>query len=269
MSQAMLDRIERFYDAVPRSAARVEALPPLVLFVHESAGWSYYARPMLGASAFTAADVERVRARQQELGVGESFEWVAETTPSLRAAVEATGLVIVEYPLMLLDAAHYAPAALDDGLTARMVGPDDDIARIEAVARLGFGAPGTAVGEVGVEALDGAAAPMTAEQIASRQERLRSGHLVTFAVLDRGEPVCIGSHQPVGGVTEIVGVATLPAYRRRGIAGAVTSLLVDDALARGVETIFLSAGGEDVARVYARLGFERIGTACIAEPAGG
>ena len=31
--------------------------------------------------------------------------------------------------------------------------------------------------------------------------------------------------------------------------------------------MFLAADSEDVARVYGRIGFRRIGTACIAEPA--
>jgi predicted GNAT family acetyltransferase len=37
---------------------------------------------------------------------------------------------------------------------------------------------------------------------------------------------------------------------------------------RGVRTVFLSASDSAVARVYARIGFHRIGTALIAEPAG-
>jgi predicted GNAT family acetyltransferase len=65
-------------------------------------------------------------------------------------------------------------------------------------------------------------------------------------------------------VTEVVGVATLPAFRRRGLGGAVTAALVADALAHGAEIVVLSAGSEEIARVYARLGFVRIGTACIA-----
>jgi predicted GNAT family acetyltransferase len=71
----------------------------------------------------------------------------------------------------------------------------------------------------------------------------------------------------VGGVSEIVGVATLPAFRRRGLAAVVVDCLIDHALAHGVTTVFLSAGSDDVARVYARLGFRRVGTACTAEPA--
>jgi predicted GNAT family acetyltransferase len=68
-------------------------------------------------------------------------------------------------------------------------------------------------------------------------------------------------------VTEIVGVGTLPAERRRGIAGGLTAVLVEDALKRGIETVFLSADDAAVARVYERLGFRRAGTACVAEPA--
>jgi predicted GNAT family acetyltransferase len=77
----------------------------------------------------------------------------------------------------------------------------------------------------------------------------------------------VGSHQPVDAVTEIVGVGTLPAARRRGLGALVTARLVQDARERGIETVFVSAGSEVIARVYRRLGFERVGTACIAEPA--
>jgi len=36
-----------------------------------------------------------------------------------------------------------------------------------------------------------------------------------------------------------------------------------------VDTVFLSASDEAVARIYARIGFRAIGTAMIAEPAAG
>lgn len=45
----------------------------------------------------------------------------------------------------------------------------------------------------------------------------------------------------------------------------MTAALVTDALARGARTVFLSAGDEDVARLYARLGFRSVGTALIAD----
>ena len=81
-----------------------------------------------------------------------------------------------------------------------------------------------------------------------------------------GQPVAIGSHQPIEDVSEIVGVGTLPAHRRKGIAAGLTAFLVEDALRRGVRTVYLSAGDAAVARLYERLGFRRVGTASIAEP---
>ena len=103
MAKPLLQRIERYYDATPRTAARVERIGPFDVFIKVGSGWSYYARPALGATEFSAGDVERVRARQRELDVPESFEWIAETSPRLRAAVEAGGLHVHVHPLLALE----------------------------------------------------------------------------------------------------------------------------------------------------------------------
>ncbi|WP_341716858.1 GNAT family N-acetyltransferase [Micromonospora sp. FIMYZ51] len=63
---------------------------------------------------------------------------------------------------------------------------------------------------------------------------------------------------------EIAGVATLPAARRRGLATAVTAALARALLAAGVDLVFLAAGDEEIARVYLRVGFRRVATACTA-----
>ncbi|MGW1198009.1 GNAT family N-acetyltransferase [Streptomyces sp. NPDC002536] len=100
--------------------------------------------------------------------------------------------------------------------------------------------------------------------------RLEAGTLVLVAALRDGTVLCSGQHQPVGSVSEVAGIGTLPTERRRGLALAVTAALVADARQRlGVETVFLSAGDDAVARVYARAGFRRIATGLIAEPADG
>jgi ribosomal protein S18 acetylase RimI-like enzyme len=74
-----------------------------------------------------------------------------------------------------------------------------------------------------------------------------------------------GSHSPRGEVTEVTGVAVLPAARRRGVGATLTAALAADARRRGVEIVFCSAASEAVARVYESIGFRRVGTACIAE----
>jgi ribosomal protein S18 acetylase RimI-like enzyme len=261
--RTLLGTIERYYDAVPRAAARVERIGPFMLFVKQGGGWPYYARPALGARTFRPQDVERVRARQRALGVPESFEWVAETTPGVAGPVAASGLHVHEHPLQVLDGSAPHGAAPPEGITVRLVHEGDDLPRLGAVARVAFDWPGTASSEVGLTEL----AKAVPESAAVDRDRLKNGLTVTAAAFTPdGDPVAVGSHQPLDGVTEIVGVGTLPAFRRRGIATAVTHVLVADAVQRA-HTVFLSAGDADVARVYERLGFRAVATACIAEPA--
>lgn len=263
MPSPLLERIEHYYDQVPRTATRVEVLGPFTIFVKQGSGWPYYARPTIGAQTFRPEDVGLVRARQRELGVPEAFEWVAETTPHLATAATSSGLVVHQLPLMVLDPDATQPAPALDGITARLVDETDDLGRISDVGRLAFGAPGTAIGDVGPSDL----LARGADAVEFLRDRLRRGLTVTAAAFNAdGDPVSSGAHQPLGGVSEIVGVGTLPAYRRRGIGAAVTALLVEDALRRG-PTVFLSAGNDDIVRVYERLGFRRLATACIAEPA--
>lgn len=245
----VLKRIESYYDTVPRSSARVEEFGPLALFVQEGQGWPYYARPALGATGeIPVGAVEEVRARQRELGVPEAFEWVAETTPGLRAAVEASGLTVREHPLMVLDGDGLAVPE-PEGVTVRMLGADDP-ALESAVA-----APYAAFG-VSPE-------PGTAARIGARIE---AGWTRLAAALDdAGGALSAGQHQPVGPVSEVVGVGTVPSARRRGLGLAVTAALVADARAHGAEIVFLSASDADVARLYGRLGFRTVATALIAE----
>jgi ribosomal protein S18 acetylase RimI-like enzyme len=162
---------------------------------------------------------------------------------------------------MVLGAEPRAPAA-PAGVDVRLVGPDDDLGAIGGVPAVAFANPGTAAGGVGLEAVREPAA----SRVASQREGLRTGRVVMAAAFVDGRAVASGVHVPEGDVTEVAGIGTLPAFRRRGIGAALTACLVADARARGIETIFLSAGDETIARVYASLGFARIGTSGAAEP---
>ena len=257
----VLRTLESYYDAVPRSAARVEQVGPFSVFVG-TGEWSYYARPRLGLEhSFTVADLEAAAARKRELGQPENFEWVHETTPSLLAAARAAGLEVLEAPLMVLDRGAWRAPEPPPGITLRVLDAGDaSLAAARAVQNVGFGAPGTAPGPEAIRERDAATDDAGLDFV---RERMRRG--LTVMAIAEGDygPAAAGQHQPVDGVSEVVGVATLPAVRRQGLGGAVTGALVEDALGRGVSTVFLSAGSEDIARVYARLGFRRVGTACI------
>jgi ribosomal protein S18 acetylase RimI-like enzyme len=259
----LLGRIEAYFDAAPRASADVEEHGALTLFVSRIP-WRYYGRPRLGLGEDVGADdVAAVRARQRELGVREAFEWVHETTPSLAGAATAAGLQVTEVPLLALDPAAWRPPAPPPGVTVRMLGADDRaLADAQGVVELAFAVPGTAVGDAGPAARDVATAGL--DDLAFLRERLRRG-LTAMAVAESEEEGAVGagSHQPVGDVTEVMGVGTLPTARRRGIGAAVTGRLVEHARERGADLVFLSAADDDVARMYERLGFRRVGTACF------
>lgn len=261
----VLPVLETYYDMAPRAHARTEEVGPFTLFLKQGAGWDYYARPRLGLTGeITPADVDAVRTRQRDLGVAENLEWVHETTPSLLAAVARSGppdhpvLSLAQCPLLVLPAdpslVRGSGRRVDADVTARVrpVGLDDDLDHVFGVIHAGF------------EGTDKVTRRASTRQVAL----MREGLLSVVAAYDRhGNVVGGGSHSPRDGTTELTGIAVLPRARRRGIGAAITAALVDDALDRGVKTIFLSAQDDAVARVYQRVGFVRVGTACIAEPA--
>lgn len=261
---ALLRAIDVYLDTVPRSAARAEAIGPLTLFVREEPGWPYYARPTPGAAAVRPADVRAVRFRQRGLSIPETFEWIAELRPEMAPAAASTGLEVRSHPLMHLRRFH--PAEPPPGYAVRLIEPGEDLRLIQSVPAVAFSNPGVGVGTVGASALAEAAAKQEGAHLAFAEDRLARGLTLTAAVFAAGTPVAVGSHQPVGDATEIVGVGVLPEFRRRGLGAAVTSALVADATGRGARLVFLSAGDPQIARIYQRLGFEVVGTAGEAEP---
>ncbi|MFG2986294.1 GNAT family N-acetyltransferase [Streptomyces sp. NPDC048258] len=251
------DRIEHYYAHVPLLFAEAEEFGTLRLFVRRAAGAPYYGGPSHaqpvpgdGGRAVTVADLERVRARQRELGVPQAFEWLAEAGPGLRATVEGAGIAVEERPLMVLDPAR-APAAapLPAGVTVRAVAADDPaLAAVLAVPSLAFGGP----------------ASVPAGEIPAVRQTLRDGTKVLVAAFaPDGSPLAAGHYHPCDGVTEIGGIGTHPAARRQGLGAAVATALAAHAADHGVRTVFLAYARESVARLYARLGFRPAGTTLL------
>ncbi|OQR60015.1 GNAT family N-acetyltransferase [Streptomyces maremycinicus] len=277
MSDPLRDRIERYYATVPLLFADAEDFGSLRLFVRKDPGAPYYGGPShaqpTGAASVDAADIARVRARQRELGVPQAFEWLAESAPSLRAEIEAAGLLVLRRPLMVLPPQHpLPPQPLPDGVTLRALTADDPaLPAALALARLAF-AEESPAGETGAAAhpsdrarLSRLAEALTADgTVAAVRPTIRAGHKTLVAALaPDGTPLATGHYHPSNATTEIGGIGTLPSARRQGLAASVTAGLVAHARAHGVETVFLAYAQETVARLYARLGFRPTATTLL------
>lgn len=262
--------LNTYLDAAPRPDCDPVEVGPFTLFVSRSP-WPYYARPTVGSrTPITAGDLDTLTAACAERGVDFGIEWVHEDHPELAGLVAAHGLDLSSHALMRAEAADVA-ATVIDGVTLRVVAAGDAaLLAGRATADVAFTAGGTEAGPEGAAERDAFEGKLDPEMAAHLNDRARRGLTVTAVAEDPTEGVvAVGSYQPMGEYAEIVAVATLPSARLRGLAGALTALLVrhahDEA---GVRTVLLSAQNDAVARVYSRVGFQQVGTTYAAEPAG-
>jgi len=261
MDEDLLARLERYYDEAPRANADTEEHGPFTIFLSRG-GWPYYARPRLGlTSDVTSDEVSSVLARLEELGLPPAIEWVHENTPSLRPAATGAGVEVGDYPLLVLAG---DPVVRESTVAVRrLTAADEELAAVQGAVHIGFAQDDTLVGAASVAERDALVAEGS-PHVETLSALLATGHTVMYGAFD-AELGALGGgcHNPRGDVTEIVGVGVLPAHRRRGIAGHLTWVLTADAAASGVRTVFMSAGSDDVARIYEGVGFRRVGTACI------
>lgn len=252
---ALLAEIEAYYDTVPRVAATTEECGPFTVFVaRPENGWQFYARPRLGLDeAIAEDDVRRLLARQGELGVPQSLEWVHETTPTLLPTVrKALGddIAVERCPLQVLGPELRVDARNAEGSHRTVAGDDPDLPLVVGAVRAAFGGQDD----------------VTPATLGPHRELISSGQAIVVAAYDaEGRIVGGGTAAPRGTVSELMGIAVVPAARRRGHGAAITAALVAAARAVGVRTLFLSAGTPAAAELYAGLGFTEIGTACILE----
>ena len=258
----LLDCIERYHAAAPLPDGRIESVGGLEVPVVGPA-WPYPARPRPGGPAVTADDIRATVAVQEAAGLPMALEWIWERSVGMAAAARAAGLTVDYMPLLVLDTA--VELLLPYGVRLYLVGADDpQLPRYQRLVELAFATPASAGGGATAVEERVEAGPRT-EVL---RERIATGRTVMMVAVENGEPVAVGSHHPldVDGreVSEITGVATLPRLRGRGLGAGLTSALAEHAR-ETAELVFLTAGDDDVARVYERVGFAWVGTTGVAD----
>jgi predicted N-acetyltransferase YhbS len=260
----LLDSVERYFAAAPLPDARIAAAGGLDVPIGPPS-WPYPARPRRGGDPVTADDVRAAVALQEDAGLPGSLEWICEARPDVALAARAAGLVVEELPVLV--AADPVELLLPHGVRLYVVGADDPaLPTYERVAAIAFAHPG---GRREVHESPAGASPEAAARTALLRERIATGRTVMMVAVEGGVPVAVGSHHPVeidgDEVSEVTGVATLPRFRGRGLGAGLASALVAHAR-ETADLVFLTAGDDDVARVYERVGFARLATAAVAEP---
>ncbi len=105
------------------------------------------------------------------------------------------------------------------------------------------------------------APPPDSSAINALRSSLKAGGINVLArIMATGEPVGAGvCTVPSNQTTEVAGIGVRSAFRRRGVAGALTTRLVQEAFASGVSVPFLMAAHEAEKRIYSRAGFYAVG----------
>lgn len=199
-----------------------------------------YAIPDDGATP-TAADVAALIAAFQARQRTPRLEYLTSLAPAVEAALVAGGFVVEgRLPLMVYDRAAVQQVPDPDGIELLAPRSADDLLAMITAQNEAYG--------------EGPPDPSAA---AERRSFLAAGGC---AILARdaltGEPAGGGvCDVPTNSTTELTSIGVRPAYRRRGIAGAMTARLVNEAHASGTTTVFLMAESAATARIYARVGF--------------
>jgi ribosomal protein S18 acetylase RimI-like enzyme len=248
------DRLEDHMRRSAGSGRDMVEIPPFVIFLdpQDPLRFFNYAHPLQPVEG----DPELLKDRLSEplaalraLFVARQrtprFEYVEEFSPDLAVALAAAGFVLEgRYPLLVCDPHSFRAAPGVRGLAIRQLAADTpkaDLRDFVAVERQGFGYQ--------------MAEEITEEDCEDLRDALRRGGLAFLARLD-GRPAGVAScTAPLDGLTELTGIATLPEFRRTGIATAVTAAAAQAAFESDVEAAFLTAGDDQAGRVYQRVGF--------------
>jgi ribosomal protein S18 acetylase RimI-like enzyme len=203
-----------------------------------------YATPRPGAP-ITASDVTVLVKAFREAGRKPRLEYVTRCAPGLEALLAEAGFTVeARHDYLVCTAgrltAQPAPTGfvVDDAVTA------GQYAALISAQNEAFGGEPVATGA----------------DVARMQDLQSRGGIAVTAVITSGE--CAGGGQavpPNDRVSEVAGIAVREPYRRRGLAGAITTGVTARLFAAGVDLAWLEASGEDSWRVYERVGYRLAG----------
>jgi GNAT superfamily N-acetyltransferase len=244
----MLSAIQAYLRKAASLDRIVEHIGPFLATVSPDTENLYanYAIPDDGATP-TPADVEALIAFYESHNRTPRLEYSAQLAPAVEAALVAGGFRVEMFsPLMVYPPGHISETPIPAGFELLIPQSEEEL---------------QGMSDAQAEAYGGTSAPLSHDAVEKQRKFLNDGGLSVYArEVETGEPAGGGVCTiPFDHTTELAGIGVRPAFRRRGIAGAMTAWLAQKANAAGTNNVFLMAAGEAEARIYARTGFEQIG----------
>lgn len=198
-----------------------------------------YAIPDDGAEPSTT-DVAALIEAYEQRGLRPRLEYLTSCAPAVEESLLAAGFTIEGRLALMLADERPLDALVPPGFELLRPTTADELRDLRLVQHEAYEDPDP-VDEAAIERL-------------RRNLEDGAGAVLGLASSDR-EPAGAGEYtNPIGGVSEITSIAVREPFRRRGIAAAMTSWLLNEARAAGVTTPFLMAN-EAEERIYARVGF--------------
>jgi ribosomal protein S18 acetylase RimI-like enzyme len=246
MTVNMISRIQSYLRVAASRQRDTERIGPfLATFTpHSDNPFLNYAIPDDDATP-SSADVTSLIAAYERRSRIPRLEYVAQLAPAVEEALAAAGFAVEgRLPLMICRPGAEQALPVPMGIELVVPATDDELLATVAVQNEAYG--------------DAAPGP---DVVARLRASMAAGLIAVLArVAATGEPVGAGVYTaPDQGMTEIASIGVRAPFRRRGVAGALTTRLVREAFAAGVSVAFLMAAHEAEARIYQRAGFATTG----------
>ncbi len=249
LQEELLRRIQASQiSAASRNREVVQSGPfRVMLNVNDDLIWLNYAVPT--HNGFDHNAIEAMKEPFARYNRVPRLEFLEELWPELPAALEACGFELQSrLPAMVCTKSTFrGVSASTDLLESKILAPSDDI---------------HAYLSIGMQAFEGKSEVTDPQVERQRESILKGPHRCAMAWFE-GHPAAVALLMPEGGVAELAGVATLDRFRRKGLALAVSSVLLDEFFGspQGDEAIAWLGAGDDTAKaVYEKLGFETLCT---------
>jgi ribosomal protein S18 acetylase RimI-like enzyme len=236
-------RIQAYLRRVAARGRETERIGPFLATFDSASDNRFlnYAIPDDGAQPM-AAEVQALAQAYTRRRLLPRLEYLPATAPEVEDTLRVAGFEPEgRLPLMIRPRDRIVDPPRPEGVELLTPSTDEELLGATTAQSEAFGGPPLSAGD----------AERMRATIASGGIAVAARDLATGTIVGAG--ICT---TPADGVTELAGIAVRAPYRRRGIAGAITARLAEQAFAAGVTTAFLTPGNDGAGRVYERAGFE-------------